>query len=119
VRGRDAFDKNKVKLPAPEEASGAGPQPAQGQLLRHGAELEPHGRLRRHAGPHVPTGSAGTKEGKYRSIIARHAIGDEVGHRHHKGSLKPPDLSLTGSGNNENFIAKNIAQTQRPQHHLP
>ena len=54
---RDVFEKNKVKLPTTFEeakAAAAGADPAQGQLLRHGPELEPHGRrLRRHAEPDV------------------------------------------------------------------
>ena len=54
------------------------------------------------------------KDGKYKSIkTPADAGGHEVGHRHLQGQppAAPTRLTWTGSGNNENFIAKNIAQT--------
>src|SRR5262245_22415464 len=115
---RDAFEKNKVKLPSTfEEAK----QAAQA-LNRPKDNFYGMGQSwnRTADGYGVMQGlmySYGvgwaTKEGKYRSIkspamqsVMKWATGI------YKDGLQPPDtLTWTGSGNNENFIAKNIAQT--------
>src|SRR5256712_9343629 len=115
---RDVFDKNKVKLPTTfeeaKQAAGALNRPkdnfyGMGQSWNRTADG--YGVMQ----SLMYSNGVGwaTRDGKYRSIktpAMQNAMrwATDI----YKEGLQPPDtLTWTGSGNNENFIAKNIAQT--------
>ena len=124
---RDVFEKNKVKLPTTFEEAKAGrrrAEPAQGQLLRHGPELEPHRRrLRRHAEPDVllrrragRTRTASTSRSRRPRCRTVMKWATDI----YKDGIQPADtLTWTGSRQQrELHRQEHRADLQRPQHHL-
>ena len=115
---RDAFEKNKVKLPGTfEEAKQAAQALNRPKDNFYGMGQSWNRTADGYGVMQCLMYSYGvgwaTKEGKYRSIKtpAMQSVMKWATDIYKEG-LQPPDtLTWTGSGNNENFIAKNIAQT--------